>query len=58
MGGTNMTEWKSQTGNGKYSIQFETTRYDFYKMVEKACQKAINKERKEISKDPVLYVDY
>ena len=42
-----MTEWKAQLGNGKYSIQFETSNYDLYKEVEKACQKAIDKSNKD-----------
>lgn len=37
-----MTEWKSQTGNGNYAIQFETQDYELYKMVEKVCQKAVD----------------
>ena len=36
---------------GKYSIQFETSNYDFYKMVEKACRKAIDKKDKAVLKD-------
>ncbi len=42
-----MTSWKSQTGNGAYAIQFETSNYALYKMVEKACQKAIDKDDKD-----------
>lgn len=39
------TSYKAQIDNekGKYEIQFETTNYDYYKMVERACQKAIDK---------------
>jgi hypothetical protein len=39
------TSYKVQIDNekGKYEIQFETTNYDYYKMVERACQKAIDK---------------
>lgn len=29
--------------NGNYSIQFETSDYEYFKLVEKACQKAIDK---------------
>lgn len=45
------TEWKSQIGDGKYFIQFETNNYDYYKMVEKACQKAVDLKEKEVLKD-------
>lgn len=38
------TSWNSQQGEGKFAIQFETTRKDLYKLVEKACQKAIDEE--------------
>ena len=36
--------YKAQIDNEKeeYKIQFETTNYDSYKMVERACQKAID----------------
>ncbi len=37
--------------NGKYSIQFETSNYEYYKMVEKACQKAIDKKDKAVFKE-------
>lgn len=37
--------------NGKYSIQFETSSYEYYKMVEKACQKAIDKKDKAVLKE-------
>ena len=38
------TSYKVQIDNekGEYKIQFETTNYDYYKMVERACQKAID----------------
>ena len=32
--------------NGKYSVQFETSNYECYKIVEKACQKSIDKNDK------------
>ena len=37
--------------NGKYTIQFETSNYDYFKIVEKACQKAIDKKDKEVHKE-------
>lgn len=37
--------------NGKYSIQFETGNYDYFKIVEKACQKAIDKKDKAVLKE-------
>lgn len=37
--------------NGKYTIQFETSNYDYFKIVEKACQKAIDKKDKEVYKE-------
>lgn len=38
------TSYKTQIDNerGEYKIQFETTNYDYYKIVERACQKAID----------------
>ena len=36
------TEWKSQVGGGKYAIQFETDNRDLYKLVERACQIAMD----------------
>lgn len=38
------TSYKVQIDNekGEYKIQFETTNYDYYKIVERACQKAID----------------
>lgn len=45
------TEWKSQIGDGKYCIQFEANNYDYYKMVEKACQKAVDLKEKAVLKD-------
>lgn len=37
--------------NGKYSIRFETGNYDYFKIVEKACQKAIDKKDKAVLKE-------
>lgn len=37
--------------NGKYCIQFETTNYDYFKAVEKVCQKAIDKKDKAVYKE-------
>lgn len=36
------TSWKSQQGDGKYYLQFETDDTDKYKIVEKASQMAID----------------
>lgn len=36
------TEWKSQVGGGKFAIQFETDNRELYKLVEKACQIAMD----------------
>lgn len=40
------TAYKAQIDNekGEYKIQFKTTNYDSYKMVERACQKTIDKK--------------
>lgn len=47
------TSYKAQIDNekGKYEIQFETTNYEYYKMVERACQKAIDKKDKAVLKE-------
>lgn len=45
------TSWKSQIGDGKYCLQFETTDYEKYKVVEKAAQKMIDKADKEKTKE-------
>lgn len=44
------TSYKAQIDNknGIYAIQFETSNYDYFKTVEKACQKAIDKKDKAI----------
>lgn len=36
------TSWKSQQGNGKYALQFETDDKEKYKFVEKASQMAVD----------------
>lgn len=36
---------------GKYSIQFETRDYDLFKLVEKACQKAVDKKDKAVLRE-------
>jgi len=45
------TEWKSQVGGGKYAIQFETTSYEYYKIVEKACQSAVDRAGTEAQRE-------
>lgn len=35
----------------EYSTQFETGNYEYFKIVEKACQKAISKKDKAVSKE-------
>lgn len=37
------TSWKAQIAKDDYSIQFDTDNKDLYKLVEKACQKAVDK---------------
>ena len=46
-----MTSWKSQIGQGKYCLQFETNDYDKYKAVEQIAQKMIDKADKEKDKE-------
>lgn len=36
------TSWKSQQGNGEYSLQFETDNKEKYKLVERAAQMAVD----------------
>jgi MinD superfamily P-loop ATPase len=36
------TEWKSQQGDGKYCLQFETDNKERYLLVEKAAQMAVD----------------
>lgn len=36
------TSWNGQLSKDDYSIQFSTDDKELYKIVEKACQKAIN----------------
>lgn len=47
------TSYKAQIGSekGEYKIQFETINYDYYKMVERACKKAIDKKDKAVLKE-------
>lgn len=47
------TSYKAQINNaeGKYEIQFETCNYDYFKMVERVCQKAIDKKDKAVLKE-------
>ncbi len=47
------TSYKAQINNaeGEYKIQFETCNYDYFKMVERACQKVIDKKDKAILKE-------
>lgn len=44
-------EWKARIGGGKYAIQFETDNREYYKLVEKACQKAIDMNDKADQKE-------
>lgn len=45
-------------GEGRYCIQFETGNYEYFKMVEKACQKAIDKsnEARDKSREQTMSV--
>ena len=47
------TSYNAQINNkdGRYTIQFETSNYDYFKMVEKACRKAIDKKDKAVLKE-------
>ena len=47
------TAYNAQINNaeGKYTIQFETGNYEYFKMVEKACQNAIDKRDKAVLKE-------
>lgn len=38
------TGFNTQTGEGKYCIQFETTHPELYKAVQDACRKAVDEE--------------
>lgn len=40
------TAWRAQIAKNDYSIQFDTDNKDLYKLVEKACQKAVDKADK------------
>lgn len=48
-----MTGYNAQIDkeNGKYSIQFETNNREYFDIVEKACQKVIDKREKAIHKE-------
>lgn len=35
----------------EYSIQFETGNYEYFKIVEKACQKSVSKKDKAVFKE-------
>ena len=39
---------------GEYQIQFETDNREYFKLVEKACQKAIDKRNKAVNKNRAL----
>lgn len=47
------TAYNAHIDNKKdeYSIQFETGNYEYFKIVEKACQKAVIKKDKAVSKE-------
>lgn len=47
------TSYNAQIDNkkGKYTLQFETDNHDYFKLVEKACQRAIDKRDKAIWKE-------
>ena len=54
--------WNGQIGEGKFALQFETNDRDLYKMVEKACQSAVDAADEENafdeeieSSDPVWF---
>ena len=44
------TSYNAQINNkkGEYTIQFETNCYEYFKLVEKACQKAVDKRDKAV----------
>lgn len=46
------TYYNAQIDNKKevYSIQFETGNYDYFKIVEKACRKAVDKRDRKVTK--------
>lgn len=41
------TEWRARIAKTDYSIQFDTDNKDLYLLVEKACQKAVDKADKK-----------
>ena len=42
------TEWKSQQGDGKYCLQFETDNKESYLLVEKAAQMAVDGKEADV----------
>lgn len=48
-----MTSWngKIDNENGEYTISFTTGNYEYYKIVEKACQRVIDKKDKAVLKE-------
>lgn len=47
------TTYEANINNKKdeYTIQFETGNYEYFKIVERACQKAVSKKDKAVSKE-------
>lgn len=47
------TAYNAQINNadGEYTIQFQTGNYEFFKMVERACRKAIDKKDRAVLKE-------
>lgn len=47
------TTYEANINNKKdeYTIQFESGNYEYFKMVEKACQKAVSKKDKAVLKN-------
>lgn len=47
------TSYNAQLDNKhkEYSIQFKTNNYEYFKFVERACQKAVDKNDKAIRKE-------
>ena len=38
-------------GENKYSLQFETNNYEYFKEVERACRKVVDKKEKEVHRE-------
>lgn len=38
-----MVSWNAQIGEGKYTLQFETDNRDLFRLVEQACQIAVDR---------------